>query len=159
MAAYASNDLVSAEDPCNQVRDGILEPGPGHEPLLKLLDEALPTSRFASQRLDLVKIQAHVWRGAGEPLKRKPRLKLSELTPKIRDRAPAEYLMLFSEAGHEVKADLRCHSSALKHLRSLPHGLIEDEWICNEERERLLEGGAVLEPSGQAWKGSPPSDS
>ena len=39
---------------------------------------------------------------------------------------------------------MRCHRSALKHLKSLLPGLIEDEWMCNKETERLLEGGVVL---------------
>ena len=139
--------MVSAADNFGggNVRCGALETKQGYEVHgeadLRVLDEELPNSRFASQPVMFVKTDAEgfecrVLQGASNLLQTKPPFLLSEVTPHMEACTPAGYLQIFRDAGHEVKADVR--------FQNPPPGLVEDHEICGMEHARLHEVSTVL---------------
>ena len=100
---------------------------------LKVLDNEMPTSRFAKQPVDFVKIdvegfECHVWRGASKLLKQRPRLIQSEVWKELFGCTPAEYLKLFRDANYEIKTDVLCKNNAATDGAS--ENYFNDYWMC-----------------------------
>ena len=105
---------------------------------LRVLDHEMSTTKFVGQPVKFVKIdvegfECHVWRGASELLKQRPRLIQSEVWGNMRDCTPAEYLQLFKDANYEVKADVHCQQDAPENGPTR-NGEIVNYWMCADRQ-------------------------
>ncbi|CAE7330651.1 unnamed protein product [Symbiodinium natans] len=104
---------------------------------MKVLDEELPKLKFADQQVGFVKVdvegfECHVWRGARELLKQRPRLIQSEVWGEMQNCTPTEYLKLFRDAGYQIKKDARCRTDA-RWTGPLRKSAIEDYFLCRRD--------------------------
>jgi len=82
-----------------------------------VLDDQMPTSKFATQKIDFVKIdvegfECHVFRGASKLLAQRPRIILTEVWGKafggLDGCTRSEYFKLFTDAQYKIYLDQDC---------------------------------------------------